>query len=227
MAEPEIGAESMSLDVETHAHSHAHATGHKWVDMTVAFSALFVSVVSLGVAILHGRTMEKMAEANARLVAANSWPFLAYSAGTNTTNGVAKIHMGVGNTGVGPAKIESAELVWKGVAYRSDEDFLKACCGFDPASDKKPDSDLVPHEVLRAGGQINFLEFAQPAGPQVFEALQRAMLSRDLQLHVCYCSIFDECWKDDLTTLSLKPEPVPACVPPKVPFDQGILKGKT
>jgi hypothetical protein len=65
-------------------------------------------------------------EANARLVAANSWPFLSYGPGVVTTNGVARIHMQVSNTGVGPAKIESAELVWKGVAYRSDPDFLKA-----------------------------------------------------------------------------------------------------
>ena len=218
----------MSLDVEAHAHSHAHTTGHKWVDMTVAFSALFVSVVSLGVAILHGRTMEKMAEANARLVAANSWPFLSYSFGINTTNGVAKIHMAVFNTGVGPAKIESAELIWKGTAYRSDEDFLKACCGFDPASHKRPDSTLLPNQVLRAGEQgIKFLEFAQPVSPQVFDALGQANLGGDLQLRVCYCSIFDECWNSDLATLSLRPEPVQACVPPKVPFDQGILKGKT
>jgi len=225
MPEPETGVESMSLDVETHGESHAHRTGHKWLDMIVAFSALFISVVSLGVAIVHGRTMEKMAEANARLVAANSWPFLSYGAGTITTAGIAKINMHVSNRGVGPAKIESAELVWKGVAYGRDEDFLKACCGFDPASGR-PDSDLVPYEVLRAGERINFLEFTQSTSPAVFDALKQAMLSRDLQLHICYCSIFDECWKSDLATLSLKPTPVQACVQPKVPFDQGLLKSK-
>jgi hypothetical protein len=226
MTEPENGTEGMALDVETHAESHAHKTGHKWVDMMVAFSALFISVVSLGIAILHGRTMEKMAEANARLVAANSWPFLSYGAGTVTTDGVTKVDIHVVNSGVGPAKIESAELVWKGVAYGSDQAFLKACCGFDPASGAAFDSDLVPYEVLRAGERIKFLEFTQSASPVVFVALQRAMLSRDLQLHVCYCSIFDECWTSDLTTLSLKPTPVQACVQPKVPFDQGILHGK-
>jgi hypothetical protein len=216
----------MSLDVETHAEAHAHKTGHKWVDMMVAFSALFISVVSLGVAMLHGRTMEKMAEANARLVAANSWPFLTYGAGVVSTNGVPKIHMQVVNTGVGPAKIESAELVWKGIAYDRDENFLKACCGFDPASKTPFDSDLVPYEVLRAGEQIKFLEFTESNSPSVFAALQRAALSRDLQLHICYCSIFDECWKSDLTTLTLKPEPVQACVQPTVPFDQGIFDAK-
>jgi hypothetical protein len=34
--------------------------------------------------------------------------------------------------------------------------------------------------------------------------------------------VLDECWQSDLTTLSLKPTPVQACVQPKVPFDQGI-----
>jgi hypothetical protein len=216
----------MSLDVET-PESHAHKTGHKWIDMAVAFSALFISVVSLGIAILHGRTMEKMADANARLVAANSWPFLSFGAGWVTTNGVTRLHMQVGNSGVGPAKIESAELVWKGVAYRTDPEFLKACCDFDPASGTPFDSTLLSNEVLRAGGNIRFLEFTQPASPAVFSALQRAVLSRDLQLNICYCSIFDECWKSDLTTLSLNPEPVPACVQPKVPFDQGLVSRPT
>src|SRR3954469_26022184 len=99
-AEPE--PPTMSFDVETHAAHHTHKTGHSWMDMTVAFSALFISLVSLGVAILHGRTMESMAESNARLVSANSWPFLSYSAGVNTIDGVPAIHMRVFNAGVGP-----------------------------------------------------------------------------------------------------------------------------
>ncbi len=216
----------MSFDVETHGGHHGHKTGHRWVDMVVAFSALFISLVLLGVAILHGRTMENMAAANARLVSANSWPFLYYGAGTTTSNAAAKLTLHVVNTGVGPAKIEAAELIWKGVAYRSDQDFLKACCGLDPAAGASFDSDLVPNLVLPAGGRIEFLGFAEPGNPAVFAALQRAMLSRDLQLVVCYCSIFDECWKNDLNTPSLIRTPVQACVPPRIPFDQAVFGGK-
>ena len=213
----------MSFDVEGHAPHHGHKTGHKLVDIAVALSALFISVVSLAVAILHGHTMEEMAAANARLVAANSWPFLSYGAGTITIDGVTAVHLRVYNSGVGPAKVESAELVWKGVAYRRSDDFLKACCGFDPSS-AKFDSDLVSNVILRAGQTIDFLGFTKSANPSVFGELQRAMLSRDLQLNICYCSIFDECWKNDLTALNLKPEPIKVCVPPNVPFDEGIPK---
>ncbi len=214
----------MSFDVETHG-GHHHKTGHKWVDMVVAFSALFISLVSLGVAILHGRTMENMAAANARLVSANSWPFLYYGAGITGSKGAAKASLHVVNTGVGPAKIESAELIWRGVPYRTNLDFLEACCGLAPAA-AHFDSDLVPNLVLPAGGRIDFLGFAQSENPAVFAALQRAMLSHDLQLLVCYCSIFDECWKNDLNTSSLARTPVKMCTQPRTPFDQGIFRGK-
>jgi hypothetical protein len=164
----------------------------------------------------------RMAEANARLVSANSWPFLSYSAGINTVDNDPIIHMRVYNTGVGPAKIESAELIWKGVPYRTDRDFLKACCDHDPAV-VDFDSDLLMNEVLRANGDVRFLEFKQSANPDVFAKLKRVLLSRNLQLIVCYCSIFDECWKDDMTALSLTPARVKSCMLSKVPFDQGLL----
>ena len=194
--------------------------------MTVAVAAVFISVVSLAVAILHGRTMERMAEENARLVAANSWPFVQYAAGWATTDGVTKLTMRIFNSGVGPAKIESAELMWKGVAYRGDREFLKACCGLDPASGTPFDSSVVPGFVMRAGTEARFLEFSKQADPAVFAALQQAALSGDLQLNVCYCSIFDQCWQSDLTLLSLKPKQVEACTLPKVSFDEGFSNGK-
>jgi hypothetical protein len=93
------------------------------------------------------------------------------------------------------SKIESAELVWKGVAYRGDREFLEACCGFDPAKGTPFDSDAFLGYVMRAGTEVRFLEFSKTADPAVFAALQQAALSRDLQLNVCYCSIFDECWQ--------------------------------
>jgi hypothetical protein len=224
-AETRGNTEGANLDVEVHT-PHAHRTGHHWIDMTVAVAAVFISVVSLAVAILHGRTMERMAEENARLVAANSWPFVQYGAGWATTDGVTKVHMQVFNSGVGPAKIESAELIWKGVAYRGSREFLEACCGFDPTSGTPPDSDGFVGYVMRAGSNSRFLEFSKQADPAVFAALQQAVLSGDLQLNVCYCSIFDQCWQSDLTTLSLKPTQVEACTLPKVPFDQGISNRK-
>src|SRR5580704_7329630 len=59
-------------------HSHPSHTGHRWLDIVLGLSAMFVSVVSLVVAVEHGRTMERMADANTRMVDANSWPFVEF-----------------------------------------------------------------------------------------------------------------------------------------------------
>ena len=72
----------------------------------VAIAILLVSVSSLIVAIVHSHTLERMADANVKLVEANSWPFLAYSTG-NRNDEKPAISMGVDNNGIGPAKIES------------------------------------------------------------------------------------------------------------------------
>lgn len=213
----------MSLDGEMHGHVHAHKTGHHWIDMTVALSAVLISLVSLGVGILHGRTMEEMAEANHRLVSANSWPFLSYGAGVVTVAGVPTINLHVTNAGVGPAKIEAAELLWRGVAQRTNRDLLKACCDVDLVPGQF-DSNVFLNFVMPTGQQVEFLGLKQTTNPAAFAALQKAMISRDLQLVVCYCSIFDECWKADLTAFSLKPAPADRCEQPAVPFDDGLMQ---
>jgi hypothetical protein len=166
-----------------------------------------------------------MAAANARLVAANSWPFLAYGAGTNTIDGVLTIHMHVINTGVGPAKIESAELVWKGVAYRRDQDFLKACCGFDPV---EPDFDC---EFFAARSPARGRTHNIPRIPTARRSRSVCRASagyaepRPATTHLLLLD-FRRVLESDLTTHGLKPKPVESCVEPKVPFDQGILNGE-
>jgi hypothetical protein len=51
---------------ETELPTEIRKTGHRMADMTVAFSALFVSLCSLGIAVHHGHTMQKLVEANSR-----------------------------------------------------------------------------------------------------------------------------------------------------------------
>src|ERR1700761_2477293 len=83
-------------------------TGNGRLDLVLAVSAIFISAVSLAVAIEHGRTERD-------LVAASSWPFLreilSNESGTSPDSAVA---FGVSNGGVGPAKVESFEVFYKG-----------------------------------------------------------------------------------------------------------------
>ena len=53
-------------------HPEPRKSGHRLLDFAIALSAIVISLISLTVAIHHGRVQE-------RLVAANSWPFLFWS----------------------------------------------------------------------------------------------------------------------------------------------------
>ncbi|HEY3639313.1 MAG TPA: hypothetical protein VGK90_14285 [Rhizomicrobium sp.] len=213
----------MNIDSE---HHEPRKIGHKWFDAAIAIGLLLVSVSSLIVAVVHSQTLEKMAEANAKLVEANSWPYLGYGTGNSEGPNQDSIELRVTNDGVGPAKIEAAELKWQGTAYRNATDFLRACCGYKAApSNDRLWMDLMTGRVLRAGETINFITlFRTPGDDQTWKKLDRARLSPALSVNICYCSVFDECWVEDVRRMSLKPQHVDRCDAPPIPF--GVQAGK-
>src|SRR3984885_15689531 len=78
-------------------------TVHRLADLAVAFSALFVSLCSLGIALHHGRTMQRLVEANSR-------PFIQIttSGGHPATEGSASqvLSVQISNPGAGAARVE-------------------------------------------------------------------------------------------------------------------------
>jgi hypothetical protein len=200
---------------QEHAHL-PHRTGHRWLDLTLALCAMFVSVVSLIVAVRHGATMD-------RLVAANSWPFLTYGTDNEDPQGQRRITLKVENAGVGPARIQTFEMWWQGQPVASADELLIRCCMVQPHTQlEAPDAralhlsvGLVAPIVLRAGDAQNIFSLERTeTNSDVWDRLDLARLH--LKLRACYCSVFDECWVSDLVETSA--EEVRTCPPVKVPF---------
>jgi hypothetical protein len=232
----------MMPEVET-PHPHPHARGRK-LDLVLPVCALFVSVISLILAMIHGQAMERMADANARLVQANSWPLLEYVTGNQADNGDLQIYLRVHNAGVGPAKLETFEVFWNGKPMRSNEDLLRQCCGYDPALMKSNlDTAAMMHGSIEARiaaakkasqsavktnyagtGVTGLLEAHEtssflilPLTPKTAPVWQKLNGARmQLQFRACYCSVFDECWISNLRTLT--PPRVKVCPTPRLPF---------
>jgi hypothetical protein len=207
------------MNIEPEHHLEPRKSGHRGFDIAITVCILLVAVSSLIVAIVHSRTLERMADANAKLVEANSWPFLGYGTGNaGGTNGTA-IEMRITNDGVGPAKIESAELKWDGVPRRGAVDFLHACCGYHDDRTNGLWIDLISGRVLRAGETIAFITLPRTQNDlAAWQHLNLVRLSPRLSIDVCYCSVFDECWTEDIVRLSLNPRHVDDCTAPSVPF---------
>ena len=194
----------------------AHSTGRRWLDLTLALSAMFVSLVSLAVAVHHGNAMD-------RLVAANSWPFLMYGTDNMDPQGKRHISLKVENDGIGPARIQTFEVWWQGQPVSTGPELLRRCCMPDSRTpiDSPTARSLnlvigqIASRVVRAGDSETFLSLElKDANADIWHRLDVARLQ--LKMRACYCSVFDECWETDLEQTSAKS--VRSCAAAKVPF---------
>jgi hypothetical protein len=192
-------------------------------DIVIAVSALFVSVVSLWIGVRNEI-------ANEQLVAASTWPFLQIEISNADPDAKLDLQFAVGNTGVGPAKIQSFEVFWKGKPFRSGTELVERCCGYHFVKATAPEAKnhtplilgTVQGVVLRAGDTESFLRYRLNADNlPVWTALDKA---RDqMTFRICYCSVLNECWRSELRSElylpgQLQPEEVRTCPAPAVAY---------
>lgn len=195
---------------------HAHATGHRWFDYVIGGAALVVSLVSLYVAVHHGRTMEKM-------VQANSFPNLEpdYAILDAATAGSVVLSLKIRNSGVGPARVETLEMSLAQAPIASLKELVTAFR--DGAQQEKLQSKIQAESVvgslIGAGrdARLVSLEFADGA------TWFRPMLATadKLVMRVCYCSVFDECF---VAQSGQRPARVAQCAKPAVPYDDSPIE---
>ena len=191
----------------------AHAGWREKVDFLVAVCALITSIASIWLSVTQSDDMQ-------RLVQAQSWPFLGFNTSNTETNPVSGkpepvISMTIENLGVGPAKIQSLEVFYKGKNVKTSRELLRACC--IEASEKIQEeawkqtpilTSSVVGRVLRAGQTVPLLYWARPEKDNaVWEKLNMARF--EVEKKICYCSVFDECWASDLE--STQATPVKSC----------------
>ncbi|MET0231331.1 MAG: hypothetical protein ABW186_10410 [Rhodanobacteraceae bacterium] len=130
------------------------------LEMAVALAALVTSVTSIGLSLSQGDDM-------ARLVQAQSWPYLEYES-SNTGDRGPEIDIAVRNSGVGPAKVESFAVLWDGKPVAGWAALIHACCIPDgtPAqaslempklTDNRMISSKLIQRVLRASDSVVLL----------------------------------------------------------------------
>lgn len=194
-----------------------------WTDTLFAAAALFVSAVSLWVGI-------RTENANEQLVAASTWPFVQVQISNADPDAKLDLQFGVVNTGVGPAKIESFEVFWKGKPYRTGIELLTACCGYKFVKSTSPDAKnhtplatgTVQGVVLRAGETEEFIHY--PLNADNFAVWSKLDKAREqMTFRICYCSVLNDCWRGNLQSElyipgQLHPKQLKKCPVPPVPY---------
>lgn len=197
-------------DVETHHHHH---TGRQWIDVILGVSVVAISIVSLLLAMENGRAMKQ-------LVAANSWPFVFIGYSNGDEQGDKFLTFVIQNKGVGPAKIETMEVFYKGRPMADLTTLIHAILGPQANGVHIPFiSQTIVGDVLSSKENINFVEVKDKSiGRPYLERLSAE--AGNIAFRTCYCSVFDECWLVDHTSGALAPKPVKVCPVPAHPFAQ-------
>jgi hypothetical protein len=190
------------VQVEPEVEHETHKIGHKWIDLALSLSALFLSITSIVISISNDRDMQ-------RLVTANSWPYLELGHGNAGEDGGPTIHFNIKNAGIGPAMIEKFVLSYDGQRVSNADELLRRCCGLGDS--KVPwhySSDLITGRVLPARESILFLQVPrQDANAALWDKLQIERMK--IGMAVCYSSVFGEHW---ITGLSRRaPRRVQSC----------------
>lgn len=198
-----------------------------WAESVLAIGAVIIAAVSLWVGFDSERT-------NRELVASASWPFVGFYS-SDTENAQTSIRsFELINQGVGPAKLESFELFWRGRAQRSPWELLHDCCAQGRTGAGRPGSmAALLHDpnigtssdegiVLRAGEKIEIMTYTRTAdNAPVWDALESTFIG-NLSFRYCYCSVFNECWLISArfgTQRDLNPPRVRTCPRPQVRYD--------
>jgi hypothetical protein len=194
-------------ELENHHHHH---TGHRWLDVTLAVSAIMISMISLFLAIQHGRAMERMVEAT-------TWPYVMVDSSTANLDGTPHITLRISNKGVGPARIASVEVFFQDAALTDPEMLLRTVLQSPDPTRRWPllQSDVID-SVLSAKEAVNLVDldarnFTSEEYARIGGALEK------MTFRTCYCSVFDECWMLD-TRKAARAAAVKACPVPRVQF---------
>jgi hypothetical protein len=193
-----------------------------WAESALSIFAVIIAAISLWIAIDTERT-------NRQLVAEAAWPFVqGYTSGGSDPRHL--LSLNIENAGVGPAKIETLELFWKGKPYGGAEELLKDCCDYKtshsnqaPAEDNPLSTSEVAGTVLRAGDSISIVRYGlTPDNTATWQALHSQRMK--ISYRVCYCSVFNECWLTELRELgdkqNLNPQSVKMCPRPEVAYTE-------
>lgn len=164
-------------------------------ELIVAMLAVAIGVCTMFVYIYQARIMSKQ-------IQASTWPYLE----VNFTNTGSTFSINVKNKGAGPAIVKNAAVRVNNVSYPDTHKSLDSVAYLLTGARALLNGYTnIDTRVISAGEVIHFIEINDSTSVDVF---LKALRKQPVELEICYCSVFDECW----TVAGGKVEPCDACV---------------
>jgi hypothetical protein len=191
------------------------------IELVIATAVVAISLASLFTAVYQSIVMRRTLEASV-------WPRVEWeNSNYDEQRRVNAITFALANHGVGPAQIARVEILLKGQRLGNEEALLLDCC-VDGATREERRATLrglttqghlmaftstLDGAALTPGQKRVLFEFERPMEHSpalaVWDRLDR--IRDELDLTVCYCSVFDDCWSTRAHGYRQASEPVRSC----------------
>jgi hypothetical protein len=198
-----------------------------WQDRLIRYLPLFaighlglaIPTVALSLALAYATFVQ--ADATRKIQRSETWPYVSYGTSNSTPEGKLEISLNLTNNGVGPARLEAMEFLYKGKAMPNPREFLRQCCA---GTAKFSFMSEPVTGVLRPGQQTNFIRLVRgDDNAAIWDKLDKERWN--VVVRTCYCSIFDDCWLSD--NRQKRPESVDVCPANWKTFDERPFAGTT
>ena len=166
-------------------------------EMLAALSAVLIGVSALFVSIYQASIMREQQRIMREQQRASVWPYLETGTNYNTSTG---LRISVTNQGIGPARVESVEATVDSAVVTWWGQALSALMEREV---RRFTYHTINGRVLAPEGRVSLIEIKPPLSDTLARRIER------LEMQICYCSVYQECWTTAFN--SLETVPVEAC----------------
>ena len=190
------------------------------MEVFVSLAALITAVGAVVITLEQTSVMREEAELERKNARISVMPAVWVATHIGDTEDDSYYKVVLTNKGLGPAVIEGFDVRYKGQPVKNWDELARKMAAsinseksFVDAVLRSARSPVSPGLMLESGGESAPLEVFGGDEPDGIRVLMRA--SRDLEISVCYCSLYEDCFR---TNLFQRPQPVEVCEVAEPPF---------
>lgn len=167
----------------------------------LALAGIFIGSVALFAALGESDAVRRQLDTSV-------WPRLAIIRSFSGEAGSEEFSIEVENAGIGPAIVKSFRVTHDGEPLA---DWTDLASRITDAENVGYSNETVAGSIIRAGVTIRAAHFEATSNedPLIAERLRAAVDDGVIVFELCYCSVFDRCWRQ--TSTERDPEPVRRC----------------
>jgi hypothetical protein len=168
-----------------------------------SLAAIAVSVIALFVAWDQANVMPAQQHAEV-------WPALPIESRLDTAEAKWSKDLKVTNDGIGPAIVESVTAAKEETTLTTWEDLAQF---ISPEVETGLFTGYSQREILAPGESALLARPSWDNPSDEEKTIIREFLSRfwTMDLNICFCSVYDQCWSEKYNSTASKPRPVDSC----------------